>query len=154
MKRYVLLSLLLHAIVLQSLFLHNALQQIDKPSQAQGKQENLNVNIKEKEVTEVSIVEPKDVDKSSPTKQKLIDADKECPDNWFGGIGIQVGLDNTVMKVFKGYGAYAAGLKDGDVIVGQSEPEIRGTPGTHITITVLRMGRSVTIYVTRTKVCY
>jgi hypothetical protein len=86
-------------------------------------------------------------------KQKQMDADKECPGMWYGGIGIME-YNNVIEKVFKGYGAEAAGLKEGDVIVALSEPEILGTPGTEFIMTINRNGEIKRLFITRTKVCY
>lgn len=86
-------------------------------------------------------------------KKKAINADKRCPNSWYGGIGIQ-DTGNGISKIFKGYTADLAGIEVGDIIVSTDGEEIVGTPGTGFYITINRKGNIFRQYILRTKVCY
>lgn len=79
---------------------------------------------------------------------------------WYGGIGVSfmyIWADSYfIEEVGKGYPADKAGLQPGDQIVGLNQTgEIRGEPGTKITIHVLKRGQATPIEMelTRDKIC-
>jgi carboxyl-terminal processing protease len=84
----------------------------------------------------------------------------------FGGIGIQIGVDNgrlTILSPLVGSPAYRAGLHSGDAIThiagqataGQNvddiKSQLRGEPGTEVTLTVERPGAAEPLVVTLTR---
>lgn len=81
----------------------------------------------------------------------------EC-EKWFGGIGVTITFQNDsgteILKVHDGYPAKAAGLMAGDVIVWVSDRDIRGEPGTPVTIRVMRSNNLMSFEVVRGKICY
>jgi len=80
---------------------------------------------------------------------------KDCVgDAWYGGIGIiNDYTEESVREVYEGYPAANAGMKAGDVIVYQSESDIRGEPGTIIIIKVRRGDNTLTFSIMRDKIC-
>lgn len=122
-----------------------------------------NVIPKEKptEVEIIEIPEPEESEISLPKEEKkqLIDADAECPDKWYGGIGVRNGWDpvlklERVSEVFPGYAADIAGLKAGDLILWISDIQIIGEPGTVLRMRVMRGDQVLNLTLTRVKVCY
>ncbi len=101
--------------------------------------------------TEVTIIE---VSKDGIKKKKEIrNADKDCPGQWYGGIGIEDGPTSqgeTISKVFPGYPADLAGLRPGDIILKIDEDEIIGEPGTLLHMLTNRGAYTIT----RGKICY
>ncbi len=121
-----------------------------------------NIITKEKPV-EVSLVEKKLnegdvlVKMPTPTPKLTVDVDKECPGDWYGGIGIQNNYNKNgeqIAIIFSGYPADLAGLKVGDIITAISDKEITGVVGTPITLKILRNGSYFDITIIRGKVCY
>ena len=111
--------------------------------------------------TEITVIQNKvndgDVLIKAPIPKKAVDADKECPGKWYGGIGVQDIPDRNGEKIaiiFVGYPADLAGLQVGDVITAVSEKEITGPVGTPITLKILRNGSYFDITIIRGKVCY
>ena len=81
----------------------------------------------------------------------------KCKDgSWYGGIGVKV-VDDTnlyVTAVFKGYAADKAGIEVGDFLTPIDSNQLMGTPGTLVTISILRNGITITKKIQRVKVCY
>lgn len=106
--------------------------------------------------TEVELVAlPEESDKGF----KQVDVDKECPNNWYGGLGILLSGPNRqgehrIMEVYKGYGGEQSGLLKGDILLAASDPDIKGDPGTPIRLTIRRGQSVLAIDAIRTKVCY
>src|SRR6476469_6231097 len=84
----------------------------------------------------------------------------------FGGLGIEVGMEDGFVKVISPIGdtpAYKAGVKPGDLIVKLDETPVkgmtlndavkrmRGKPNTQITLTIARKGETAPIVVTLTR---
>lgn len=113
-------------------------------------------------IVEVALIETPLHQSEIITKQKKRrkhNVDKECPDKWYGGIGIREGYirainDYGIVDVFEGYPADLAGLMVGDIIVSINQPEIIGTPGTSLTLKIKRGKIVFDIVITRGKVCY
>lgn len=116
-----------------------------------------NIISKDKNV-EISIIN-KSLVKAGPTIKKLKPKKpkkksvKKCPGKWFGGIGIEE-VFGTIETVFPGYPADLAGLQVGDEIVHANQPQIIGTPGTVVILTIKRNGDLIEIPVTRGEICY
>ena len=106
--------------------------------------------------TEVTIIE-RIKDKDAPIK-KAVNADKDCPEAWYGGIGIQSrfggALGDEVAIVYRGFPADLAGLTVGDIIYNVEGGEILGSPGTVVRMTIIRNGKYIQMNITRGKVCY
>ena len=115
---------------------------------------------------EVEIVEtpPKDKDGLSepkpPEKPKF--ATHNCEGNeesWFGGIGVLISYDMQkgiiILDAFQGYPAYNAGIRRRDIILRYSDNDIKGEPGTPLTLTVQKAdsGDVVQIELIRDKIC-
>lgn len=92
-------------------------------------------------------------EKKKPSKGELT----ECiEDRWYGGIGImQNFMDNSLISVAPGYPAFKAGLLVGDVILETSEPDIRGEPGTLLSLKVHRpsTGDTFVVNMRRDRIC-
>lgn len=90
-----------------------------------------------------------------PPAPPPVKAERACLNNlWYGGIGIQSGFTGKIESVAPGYAADRAGVKLGDMVT--SKGEIRGEPGTQVTINVFRpsTGETFTLTLTREKICY
>ncbi len=80
-----------------------------------------------------------------------------CKDGtWYGGIGVKVATetDSTVLAVFEGYPAEAAGILEGDVLTSLNDGQIKGEPGTLALIQIERNGLVHTKPIIREKICY
>lgn len=115
--------------------------------------------IPKKNTIEINVVEtPKSgeiVTKQIP-KKRSINAEKECPGKWYGGIGIQStgNVQDVISVVFEGYPADLAGLKAGDIIVWVDGGLITGIPGTMLHMSINRNGSIIDFSIVRGKVCY
>lgn len=119
--------------------------------------------IEEELVEELPPPEPEEITIPEEEKPKPIEGVTECEnDMWFGGIGIeQDWRTGRVDRVFPGYPANKAGLREGDMIQmvdGNSDTmgaKIRGTPGTTITIGIFRPSTNeyLTFTFKRDKIC-
>lgn len=79
---------------------------------------------------------------------------EDCPDGrFFGGIGIEhLALDDVIVTVIPGYPAFRAGLKVGDVLIGDIE-HIEGEIGTPVTVLVRRGVEVLRFDMIREKIC-
>jgi len=105
---------------------------------------------------EVSLVERSDDQEAElqlTKKKEMVNTDQKCPNFWYGGIGVMT-EGRSIVKVYRGYAADAAGLLVGDKIGGISEPQILGTPGTMLYMTIDRNGQLLHFSIMRVKVCY
>lgn len=162
------LSLALHSLVFISLTFKGTGQGDGDGKKKGGGESRYNgVNVgdvipKERPV-EVEIVEtPPEkaeiVTKEKP-KKKVVNAEKECPGKWYGGIGIRNSFDpifrcERIAEVFPGYAADLAGLQVGDLILWTSDKEIVGPPDSVFQMKVLRGGDTLLFTLKRVKVCY
>jgi hypothetical protein len=134
------------------------------------KQEGLNApksqegSIVEKQTIQVELEEPKEgITKKEPSpspKPSSKFVDRDCGKlEWFGGIGVQGEYETgsgdrmtaIVAEVVKGYPAYDMGVKVGDRILNFSE--LKGEPGTDVTVEIYRSGETLTLTGTREKIC-
>lgn len=163
-KRGVLFSLILHVILLSLLFINShakcgggqcTLDKKPKNSQS-SKKEDVIPKGDESEKEEPQSIEVTLIQKPKPksTKPNNAESFKDCPnDSWYGGIGIEQGATNTITKVFPGYPAWYSGLEVGDIIIDPYLKNIRGTPDTPVTITVMRKGEMLSFNLIRAKIC-
>lgn len=84
---------------------------------------------------------------------------KECPGNWFGGVGISTKIDiingnELITQIHPGYPAEEAGLQVNDLIVGISGDQIIGEVGTVVTLTIKREESFTKFRIVREKICY
>lgn len=159
MKKYLLLSTILHLSLLTIAVKHSG-DLFNQGSKGNGTNRHGGVTIdkdvipKNKASTDVDIIEkhPDIIIKSK--KHKIVD--KDCPGNWYGGIGIET-VDNgaeLIGTVHSGYPADLAGLLEGDEIVSVEGNYIPGPPGTEVTMLIKRNGLSRIYTITRGKICY
>ena len=160
MKKYFLLSLCLHLAIL-FLFIGG-----------HGGGKGGNGTTAEEETKGHFLGQPKEsqIDIVSVSKEDLAALDKErkkqiakmkadCGKDAYGGIGVRGAnnFSNTIMwvsEVGTGTPADAAGIVNGDVII--SDQDIKGTPGTQVTVKIERFDRSEkkTVVITRELICY
>jgi len=147
MKKYLLISFIAHALLLATLVI-GALQ--TKQNQSQIDARDVKPNLIDVEVT-LTLPDGGDI----PTVKKQERKEPTC-DYWYGGIGIvQNYTTNVVETVFKGYVADRSGIVVGDTIIGNSENDITGSPGTTIVLTIKKVnGTIIKLPITREKVCY
>jgi len=115
-------------------------------------------NMVENKPTPTESKPKKVIDKEGDTlKQVLVDSEKsgyEC-EKWYGGIGINSKrlspTQEQISNVVDDYPADEAGLKVGDIITPYGE--IRGEPGTSITMIVRRHDQNTEITIVREKIC-
>lgn len=158
MKKYILLSFCIHSFLL----LFWIIEKQTKPEGGNGYQkEYKDVRIIPKPtVVNIELVEmPKmDKDPKAPIVEDLKAKAEQCPNGWYGGLGIQTGYDleghEVITQVFPKYPADVAGLVARDIILSKSSDEIRGDPGTTITLKIGRNSASFTISIVRDKICY
>lgn len=92
-------------------------------------------------------------------KKKKVNVDKECPNQWYGGIGIRaastINTNNEVIyEIFEGYPADLAGLKINDEILEIDSEAIVGVPGSILRLNVIRNGKVLGFTIQRSKICY
>jgi len=155
MKRYLLASILLHALLVLPLLLRGnpagGFGDYDEESKATGGA------ITDKDIApkpiEVEIVMPKTPEDEG---QKQEPAKDGCPDGSFGGIGVYFDMfSGDIDKVMPGYAADRAGVKAGDQIRNLNPREIRGEVGTFVQLIVYRpsTGETATLNIRRDKIC-
>jgi predicted metalloprotease with PDZ domain len=90
------------------------------------------------------------VQQKKPLEQEYID--HKC-DEWYGGIGVQYeDMDSGIIShVGKGYPADRAGIIVGDLVV--DSEEIRGKPGTKVTVKIMRGSKLLIFNMIREKIC-
>lgn len=128
-----------------------------KDSGGSGGSDHVGDIIPKQEAVEVDFIPAPEDGGDTPKPEKQV-AVKECADNaWYGGIGVVVDYNTRkVEDAPKGYPAYKEGIRTGDVIVWQSDADLRGEVGTIVTVKVHRPSTDVlyTIDITRDKICY
>jgi membrane-associated protease RseP (regulator of RpoE activity) len=161
MRNALIASLIIHALIFAGIGLgskgggesNQAKQEGKGPSEV-DKEGNILEKPEDKTV-EISLVPPLEKsDVPTPPQPEPKEANKTEECTGFGGIGIQYsGRDGTIGQVFKGYPAYKAGIEPGDVIVSPSLKEIKGEPGTKVTVSIIRRGQLYEIELTRELIC-
>lgn len=149
------ISILLHLTLLLFVFFMR-FSGLGESGKGNGQHPGIDRDIMERELpTEVEFVPLTEQQEAEIeiAKNTPIDAEKQCPNLWYGGIGVRI-QDNVIMEIFRGYTAHSSGLLVGDRIVSMSDMEILGTPGTNFTMKVQRNGVDIVLNITRTKVCY
>lgn len=129
-----------------------------QPSMPSANSPDKHEDIVDKEM-EVSLKEmtPQEEAEADAQVQKPKYTERECGDrNWYGGVGIEMIPFNgklVVEHVYKGYPGDKAGLQDGDILLNYSE--LRGDPGTPITIQYWRNGEQNPRFIEtiREKIC-
>lgn len=148
MKKYIVISFVVHFLLLINLVL-TAVQAQQRQADADAR----DVKPKAIEAQEVTMLPSKDGDipVAKPEERK----EPTCK-YWYGGIGIvQDYRTNVVTQVFKGYVADRSGIVVGDTIIGNTENDITGDPGTNIVLTIKKLdGTVIKAPLTREKVCY
>lgn len=161
MKKYLVLSALLHVFIFIFGVTQGGKALGNKGQEGQGGSSKYGgvtidkeVIAKDKAITSVEIIEkhPEIIVKAK--KKKVID--KDCPNQWYGGIGIETVYitGETIKKVHSGYPADLAGLLPGDVILSVEGNYIPGPPGTVVNILIGRNGVVTNYKITRGKICY
>lgn len=101
-------------------------------------------------------------DEAGEVKEEEV-AKKECESNFYYGVGISFGFENTIISVGKGYAADKAGVMVGDKILGYIDhsngvfregTNFRGAEGEGIDIFVIRDGKKLKFTMVREKICY
>ena len=162
MKKYLLISIIIHSLLLFLSLSHSGNTSGGKrkgkgsgDSENKGSQYNgvkVGSIIPKDRPTEVTIVE---VDHHGIKKKRkhIRKSFKECPGPWYGGIGIRSELTpkgEEIVEVFPGYPADLAGIMIGDTIVEVKDNVIIGPPGTIVHITTSRGAYAIT----RGKICF
>lgn len=138
MKKYMLISICLHALIMLQISGTNE-------ETTMYKDEIVKVIPKTEEV-EISVIED---DKDGVVKKA---EPKECPSS-YGGIGIEI-RGQVIQTVYQGYPAHKAGMLAGDIIMSISGTgEIRGTVGTSVDIVILRNNTEFKLTLTRESIC-
>ncbi len=149
------ISIILHASFLLLAFLASSTSEsgADKPAASSSEADiipkQVDVDFVETTPDQGDIPEP-------PKPKKVTEGLTECQDDsWFGGIGIYQGPLGRIENVIEGYPAHKAGLLSGDDIVNTYGQQIRGEPGTNITITVYRESTQerLTFELIRDRIC-
>lgn len=149
MKRYFLLSFLIHAALLIIVISSAS----DLPDQSEQKEnpDSYSVSVIDNPKKDLSYEMEVDIDGNFEKKNE---DDKKCP-AFYGGIGIEEDFfSHTVSNVYKGYPAEGAGVRVGDLIESVSGEPIRGEPGTSFLLRIVRDGKSFTVKITRQEICY
>lgn len=162
MKKYNLISLLLHCLILLSVNSKNGFPNHgngDIPSRFKGTP-NAEINVKPDPIT-IDVVNTPDDDKPQILKKKHVVKKKivkKCNGPWYGGIGIKTkreGVLEVVINIYPGYPASKSKLKVGDVIQDTDDKEIVGEPGTKVTLYIFRDNQvMLVIELVREKICY
>ncbi len=153
MKRYYFTSILIHIVLLALIIIRGA------PGGSEPNGDGEGGHSREKLYDKIL---PPPVDKSveltfdgyddiAAKKKKRLE---DCK-TWYGGIGILQNLFGEIQEVFPDYAADKVGLQPGDLITAQSEMEIKGEPGSTITLTITKKdGRVLIVPIVREKICY
>lgn len=163
LAKFNVLSLLLHSVLLITLNGNKGFNGGDGNSRFKGvNTSNKDILVKEKKVEIVEVEVKSDKDEIIiPRKKKLVNVDKECPNDWYGGIGIRTYYDmnknnDFVLDVFPGYPADIAGVRKEDMLIDfkSDDENIPGPPGTTVCLYLERNSKKLTICIKRGKVCY
>lgn len=145
--RSILLSSSLH-IVLAVVVLLLLLQAPKYP--AKTKQEAHAVNVT---FLPPSRTKAKDEIKGVGMKKKInkpLHMSDDCKE-YYGGIGVKMGLDGTITEVYPGYPGDLLGVLIGDILV---QDNVKGIPGTEVTFMIRRNNKLLTFTTIRDKICY
>lgn len=166
MRKYVLISFLLHLIFIVGLSLHfnggsSSEEGGSKKEQGKGQGNSSSDNtFVPKGSMEISVVPPQAIESPIETPDKKSKGVKECVgNNWYGGIGIKQNFETgAIAELAEGYPAQKAGLLIGDMILrvnGEVYGDIRGEPGTEVIIEVYRpsTNKTASIRLIRDKIC-
>lgn len=160
-RKSFLASLALHGILVLLLLYTGAVKLPGQPGgqeseeQGQGSQKRDNFGEFKDAPTEVEvqiIEHPIEKDKDGTQKE----TDDQA--NWcnggptYGGVGISHNWDDTVREAPPQYPAYKSGVRVGDQILNTNE--LRGEPGTPVTIRLYRGSQYYEFTATRAKICY
>lgn len=153
MKKYLLISIIIHLLLLATLFLNGHL--------GTGNSDKSGQNGIEKKSEEGKNLVPKGSQDSKDIEIKIVQSipkqkdDKkapECPENkWYGGIGVILGYNNEVSECPEYYPAYHNGIRLKDIII--NGQDLRGTPGTQVTVMIKRNDEILYFTVIREKIC-
>lgn len=150
MKRYLFLSLLIHTALISLLFIH----QHGKGNKAEegqaGTQSQEGKNIAPKGSPGDKPQDIEIVFKGPP--QPVASGVPDCPPEMsYGGIGVMFDYNNTITECPISYPAFLAGVRVGDKVM--TTNEIRGEPGTSVTIIIKRGDQLLTFNIIREKIC-
>lgn len=89
------------------------------------------------------------------TDSELVECEGE---HWYGGIGIynrtiRNGWPVVADRVIPGYPGYRAGIQPGDLLTPLDSPDIKGPPGTSVTIQIIHNGQERIVQMIREKIC-
>lgn len=141
-KRYLIISLILHCLLLVG-----AMKATPPKKNGSGGTSEIEVSVggdggKGEGPGDGKTIIPKEDGEGTST---------EC-EEWYGGIGIIQDFESEITYVAHGYPADKAGIRLGDVIVEQND-EIRGDPGTKLTLNILRNKKKLVFNLVREKIC-
>lgn len=153
MRTGLIVSLLIHILLLALLVIGGHGKgngDTDKKNKGKGEEQSTLVPNGDKPKDDSSV--EVDIIKAIPKNSNAPKAPECTPEKSYGGIGIVLNFfENSIDECPEYYPAFKAGLRKGDIILGQDE--IRGEPGTQITISVKRQSEILTFTVTREKIC-
>lgn len=161
-RRYLLLSLLIHILILGVGLSSTPTNQKESKSNQTQSHEHSGHKIIPRSI-EVSLAEPElDGDLTiKKQEQPSIQGLKDCNGSyWYGGIGIHQDGLGAIEKVVTGYPAHKAGLKEGDEIISvdgmpRYAGAIKGTPGFSVRLIIFRPSelRKFEVTIVRDKIC-
>lgn len=152
LRRSFLISILLHSIALLLLSIH--LPSGEQKGGATGSPRGSNDEIvPKKEDIAIELIEAnKGPSQKAPPPQKNVGHD--CKGyRWYGGVGIKLTLGDIIYEVAPGYPADNVGIKVGDQVLNVNDVDIRGEPGTEVSIVILRENSRLTFNVVRDRIC-
>ncbi len=160
MKKYTIISGSLHTLFVLFLVLgFTTGNPGGKQGGGNGKDKYKDVNVIPKiNNIAIEVIGNLEKDKQAPKSKTLVETKKECIGDWYGGLGLQTDTDlygnEVIITIYPKYPADLSGLKPGDIVVWKSDEEIRGTPGTEITLKINRNSVQFSVTIVRDKICY
>jgi len=155
-SRYFLASTLFHCLPLLLIFFIGAGGDGGEHSYGGNTETTGNIIAKSVDVEIVMSVDEDGIEKKEKKKPSKGELTECIEDRWYGGIGItQNFMDNSLLSVAPGYPAFKAGLLIGDIILETSEPDIRGEPGTLLSLKIHRpsTGETLLVNLRRDRIC-